>query len=672
MVLRVAFLRALLAFSPLGCEFVVAQEAEPTQEESSRVERAIADYESLRDKPKEAARRQKALLWLGEIDDAAATDYLSRELANAGHGAGAVPVLDAIARVPRPSLHRELHDLLHANDATEPVRVAAARAIASFGERGIDHLLSLVFGPAQGTTGKARESTIGVLVDSDNDRALRSLAPMLLDGPMAERLKLLRRMEKVRGVFPIDAARIRLVSEATIDVAAVAWRQLAVHGHERARSLAIDMLERLVDEPKAAVAADLIGGIASVRDPDLYPVLLRFAGAGGEVVRRALRGAAPSVARDPALVTFLIERGIESDKPVVRDAARLLLADAPAAAFQPLLARVRAELRNGKKASLDLAVELHELLAKDPGWCNDLLALAGASDTTTRVTGLSLLLEIGADNAIVEAQKCLIHRAWELRSVAYRYLTKCRDVSSIPLLIARVEREDGRLAYELASALFAHTGTRCWKRAEWENWWAANKTGFALPHADTVRVGDGSGAGKTISYHGIPLVSERVAFLIDFSGSMLEKIGTDKKRSRLDEAKDQLTKVVTAVSDSHRLNLIWFFGEVHAVWDKLHRADAASRKELLDEMNKVTPGGGTNIFDALELAFRDGEVDTIYLLTDGEPTAGRFTATQDIVDEVRRWNRERQIVIHTISIGTNTELLRRLAADSGGVYKFVR
>ena len=67
--------------------------------------------------------------------------------------------------------------------------------------------------------------------------------------------------------------------------------------------------------------------------------------------------------------------------------------------------------------------------------------------------------------AIPAAQKSLTHSAWELRSVAYRYLTKCRDVGSIPLLIARYGKEEGRLASELEHALFVHTATRCFTRS---------------------------------------------------------------------------------------------------------------------------------------------------------------------------------------------------------------
>jgi len=670
-------LTALLAAVAIVPTRVFAQEIEPAVEvpSVSRARKAIADYEALRDAPRTDPRRRQALLWLGEVDDPEVTDCLQRELVAAGVTAAVVTVCEAIAKVPRPSLAQDLHAVLHGANASDAVRAAAAQTIASFGERGIDRLLEIVHGPADATTARARDSALGAVIASGNDRALRTLAPMLLDGPMADRLKLLRRMDDVRGVFPIDAARIKLVGEATIDVAAVAWRQLAKTGHERARSLAIDMLERLVEEPRAGVAADLIGGIVLVHDPDLYPVLLRFGGVGGDVVRKALRAAAPDVAKDRALVEFLIAKGLESDKATSREVARLLLTEAPAEVFQPLLARLRPDVRAGKKKSLELAISLHELLAKDPSWRTDLVNLANSPDTAMKVVGLSLLLEIGVDTAIPIAQKCVGSREWELRSVAYRYLGKCRDTSSIPVLISRVDLEEGRLARELGDALFALTGTRRLTRKEWAAWWESNNVGFAMPPIETVRnlaAAGSAGGGSTIAYHGIPLVSTRAAFVVDMSGSMNERIGTDKKRTRFDEAVDQLTRVVNALTEKHHVNVIWFAGDVQSTWDKLRKATAGNRQELLDSIGKARLKPGTNVFDALEEAFKDPEIDTIYMLTDGEPTAGRLVNPDDIVEEIQHWNRERQIVIHAISVGTNSSMLKRLADSSGGVYKFVR
>ena len=64
--------------------------------------------------------------------------------------------------------------------------------------------------------------------------------------------------------------------------------------------------------------------------------------------------------------------------------------------------------------------------------------------------------------------------------------------------------------------------------------------------------------------------------------------------------------------------------------------------------------------------------EAIYLLTDGQPSGGRFTDAADIVEQVRLMNRSRQIVIHCISIGQRSTLLQDLAALTGGTYKEVR
>jgi hypothetical protein len=235
-----------------------------------------------------------------------------------------------------------------------------------------------------------------------------------------------------------------------------------------------------------------------------------------------------------------------------------------------------------------------------------------------------------------------------------------------------VGREDGRLASELDQALFVHTAKRFVGRADWDEWWQKHKVGFALPHPQLVQAGAASSAGNTVSYHDIPIVSTHLAFVVDRSGSMKEMIGTDKKFTRLDAAKDQLVRVLEALPATTFVNLIVYETGVQPLWDALRKANDENRKELLESARKIALGGGTNIFEALEAAFRDEHVDTIYLLTDGQPSVGRLTNPEDILDEVRRWNRQRQIVIHCIGLGIDSDLLKRLAAESGGVYKFVR
>ena len=82
--------------------------------------------------------------------------------------------------------------------------------------------------------------------------------------------------------------------------------------------------------------------------------------------------------------------------------------------------------------------------------------------------------------------------------------------------------------------------------------------------------------------------------------------------------------------------------------------------------------GGTNIYGAVELAFEDPDVDTIYLLTDGEPTHGVIVDPMELAAEVIRWNHTRRVRIHGISVGRESEMLEKLAEESGGRYVSVR
>ncbi|HEX6813784.1 MAG TPA: VWA domain-containing protein [Planctomycetota bacterium] len=680
---------------------VLAQDdAEPAGNDvGKRVERAIAEYEATKTDKQKAAQQRRTLIWLGEIDHPLVVDYLRTELTKAGDTEFAAVVLDAIAKVARPVLKAEMLAVLQRASTPVGVRAAAATAVGRLGDRGIDQLIELARPPVEEAPAKGdaksdpkddaakhaaarqkqtqdavRRAAVGALVDSKIDRALRALAPMLLEGPTPARLELLRRMKSVRGIYPVSEARIKLVEEAEIELAATAWHQLALERHDRAKDLAVVVLERVVDQPTPVVAAELIGGVVLVQDPDLYPLLLRYGSIRGDVVRRALRASAPAAAADRALMTWLVQKGLETDKPAAREAAKLLLLEAPLEVVQPIVAKARAAIRSGSKKALDFAIGLHELLAKDPTWTGDLVRLVASPESGNRIVGLSLLLELGSDVAITIAQQNLDHRAWELRSICLRYLTRFRDTSSIPLLIDRFEREEGRLLHELHEALYVHTGTRCWRKHDWETWWEKHRVGFALPAEEWARsrYGSASGNGTTVSYFDIPLVSSRVAFVVDTSGSMLLPMGTDKKFSRLEGAKQQLTKVLEALPGDCHFNLLTYATKVDASWEQLRPANVDNKQEIQKRVNKLVAEGNTNIFDAVELAFQDPDVDTIYLLTDGQPTTGRLVAVEDILDEVLRWNRQRQIVLHCIGLGIDSDLLKRLAQESGGSYKYLR
>lgn len=642
---------------------------------TKRVEKAIADYESVREaekKPKGKANpkmRRRMLGWLGEVDDPRVTEYLANELKKNARAKWATYILEAIGKVPRPDLESALFKVAGSAASPHTVRVEATVQVMKLGNKASSELLDFA---TEVKNSGVRHSVLTGLCKSESPQVLRKLAKLILAGDHPHRLMMLRATRSSKGSGRIDEARVKCVKEGNLIVSATAWRILVDQGHKRAKDLTIDVLERVFDKPDAASAVELVRGLVLVADPDFFPAILRFGATRGRGVKLALRAVAPVAGKNAELVQFLIEEGLEAQGPGQRSVAKILLANAPPEAVAPLVAKVRAQLKRNRRQVLESAAGLHDLLKKDPTWVQDLVALAAASDIESRLLGLAMLLEMKSPAAVSYAQKYLRHRAWELRSLSIRYLSTCRDVTSIPLLISRFGKEKGRLAHELSTALFVHTGTRCWKATEWSSWWRKNKVGFALPHPESVKGGGSTSGGQTISYYDIPLVSSRIAFLVDHSGSMGAKVGTDRKRNRLDMAKEQLRAVVKALPKTHKVNLVTFESKVNRIWRDIQRLSSNNREELLDFVKKMKLAGGTNTYGALMLAMEDPDVDTIYLLTDGQPSAGEIIDPDEIVEAVQRENRTRQVVIHCISIGLDSTLLQDLAALTGGEYKYVR
>jgi uncharacterized protein YegL len=106
--------------------------------------------------------------------------------------------------------------------------------------------------------------------------------------------------------------------------------------------------------------------------------------------------------------------------------------------------------------------------------------------------------------------------------------------------------------------------------------------------------------------------------------------------------------------------------------EAMKEVDDNLRAKARKYVDKLEAEGGTNIHDALERAFEDKKLDTIFFLTDGEPSFGREIDPVKIREAVQRWNLSRKIKICAISIGTDMDLLKNLAADSGGEYRFFK
>lgn len=150
--------------------------------------------------------------------------------------------------------------------------------------------------------------------------------------------------------------------------------------------------------------------------------------------------------------------------------------------------------------------------------------------------------------------------------------------------------------------------------------------------------------------------------VIDHSGSMTGALGQDEK---LTYAKQAAQGITTTLRPDDELGVVAFddLSELVVPLAKLGNGTQAEAG-----IASIGPGGGTNIYPALEAAFhalsasRAG-VKHVLLLTDGQSYGGDF-------DGIARRMTRAHITMSTVGVGTDADgkLLSRLAALGGGRY----
>ncbi|MEC7726958.1 MAG: VWA domain-containing protein, partial [Planctomycetota bacterium] len=280
-----------------------------------------------------------------------------------------------------------------------------------------------------------------------------------------------------------------------------------------------------------------------------------------------------------------------------------------------------------------------------------------------------------ADRADVNREQLaaahLNNKDWRVRAAAIELARAAPSKTLIPPLIDRLKREKGRLQADSLAALRAITGASFATARDWQAWWKGAQDTFEIPRAPRSRRDGRTASSTSASYWEMPVVSERVTFVVDTSGSMLKPFSTGDT-SRLEEAQAQLSKVFDALPKGAKVNVISFAADAARMFDDLSTLSARRRKAARTFIEELESKGPTNLYAALQRAFEQEEVDTIFVLTDGRPSSGSVADPGRVRRWAQLWNAGRSIRIHTIALGDESELLEQLAADSGGVYRVAK
>ena len=369
--------------------------------------------------------------------------------------------------------------------------------------------------------------------------------------------------------------------------------------------------------------------------------------------------------------------------------------------------------RRGSKDPTFLMYAMDALGSSDSEEAYEILSrFATGKDPTLRSIAMGSLGRMPGPRATVTLIQALQDRDSSVRSNALRALTARKSKAVVGVLVSFLEtEEEQRLKVDALKLLVNLTQQNFGLvSADWQKWWKFAEATFEFPKGSGK---DGGTSVKTydLEYFGIEVSSNRLGFVVDISSSMTQSVPVKKltaaerkaqekkepkgrtvsrggdrrggddgkdqpkvkdgKARKIDILKAELARVIKMLPPTTQINILTFDANFKAWQKQLQPLAGSGRARAVGYVRSINTGSGTNVYDSLEHALKDKRVDTIYLLTDGQPTRGKITDAPTILKEIAKQNRVRGATIHCIAFGEESDLLKKLAAQNGGQYRFV-
>lgn len=387
--------------------------------------------------------------------------------------------------------------------------------------------------------------------------------------------------------------------------------------------------------------------------------------------------------RSPESLARLDRRGVEHRDARVREQVLLALADGRPQGLDwaALAGRALADPSPPVRAAAVRAVGL----ARDEQRLGDLVELSADPSPRVRQAVPRALVRLVGARALPVLDRLAEDDSWRVRGAVVEALAELKTRSAVERLVQQLGREQGRLREDVLTALQRLTGKAYGlSLPAWEAFLEQAPADF-LSRADAVALERASSSSTVASYHGLWTLSTRFLFVTDVSTSMdhvdAGRYGTSERVSRLAYTKRELERLLEDLEQDVLVNLMTFSDGVRTWKRGLVAVDARSRRACLREVDDYRTLGGTNVFAALETILDDAEADldglhggedtpdTVFLLTDGEPSVGALQDGRLLLEYVAERNRVLGLRFQTVSLsrtGAGRDFLVRLARQTGG------
>ena len=399
------------------------------------------------------------------------------------------------------------------------------------------------------------------------------------------------------------------------------------------------------------------------------------------------------------------------------------------AKHKPALAAFREILAKDKKADVGVRYAIARAIDEigDPAVKSELALLLADPESLVRMAAADSVGKLKVKDLGPALLPLFADPTWQVQVAAVQAAAKVRAPEAVDGLI-ELMRKGGRFREECGEALFKITALDFGIDAEeWDRQWKKLKEiGWRIPTDEELKKKEESrrktdalyGKLKTdkTEFVGVKTTSTNVLFIIDVSGSMEELVVEHEKfQSGYDDyrkftiVQTELLRTLGGLKENTFFNIVAFATELDAWKPILVPANIVNRENAMSWVRRLKPLGGvesqelaaaglggsvgagkTNTYKALTFifgfdpdkqaeapppttggaaSFKKSRLDTVFFLSDGRPSTGKFTDMGEIQREIKRMNEPYKVVIHTIAIGEfQKEFMKGLAADSGGVF----
>jgi hypothetical protein len=359
-------------------------------------------------------------------------------------------------------------------------------------------------------------------------------------------------------------------------------------------------------------------------------------------------------------------------------------------------ARAEAAVACGTMKDVKAMPALRKMVLSDPSE----KAQVGAIDALAMFGG-------DAGSAVPVIAKQLDSSQWQLRIAACQALGSIGSMEGVEALVARMEKETGRVADEMYEALKKISRDDLGRKPDnWRKWWDQEKKNASgglpkrpedkpkpAPPPDAKGVTRDTGPAP---FFGVELYSSRIAFVCDTSESMTLLFTPDpsaaKALSRDYEGRDKLTILKEEVAQALQgldprahFNLVTFGTRIRTFEKNPVPASRGNIDSAIGFLKSIVGEGETNYYDSLKAALDIGDdpdtnanfratPDTITFLTDGQPTQGDIVDADVLLEWYTGLNRYARVKTHTTTFGlvnVDLPLLKGMAERNGGRFTLI-